>query len=159
MTTKDESMSAAEIAHIVRLLLGPEEKWDEATGAFAMKLYGIEPDLSTKEMFDFVLGIVKKFEEEREEVPSAFINLLTQLASKLKREDPRVETTIAELKELKERLSRKGSKSRAAVVGKPRFRGKKKLSKKDENILRELEDELLSKKQEGPDRGLDDDNT
>jgi hypothetical protein len=156
MTRKNESMDAAEIAHIARVLLGPEENWDEADSRLAMRLYGIEPDLSTKEMFDFVLGIVKKFEEEREEVPSVFINLLTQLASKLKREDPRVETTIAELKE---RLSRKGSKSRAAVVGKPRFRGKKKLSKKDENLLRELEDELLSKNQDGPDRGLDDDNT
>ncbi len=140
MTTKDESMTAAEIAHIARVLLGPEEDWDEADSRFAMKLYGIEPDLSTKEMFDFVLGIVKKFEEEREEVPSTFINMLTHLAGKLKREDPRVEGTLAEVKE---RLSRKGSKSLAAVAGKPRFRGKRKLSKKDEKLLQEISDELL----------------
>ncbi len=145
MTTKDESMSAADIAHIVRVLLGPEEKWDEADSRFAMKLYGVEPDLSTKEMFDFVLGIVKKFEEEREEVPSTFISMLTKLASKLKREDPRVETTLAELKE---RLTMKGSKRVAAVVGKPRFRGKGKLSKHDEKILQDLSNELLRKEQD-----------
>ena len=145
MTTKDESMSPAEIAHIVRLLLGPEEKWDEADSEFAMRLYGVEPNLSTKEMFDFVLAITKKFEKEREEVPSNFINMLTRLASELKREDPRVETTVAELKE---RLTRKGSKRLAAAVGKPRFRGKTKLSKKDEKLLQELENELLREEQD-----------
>jgi inorganic pyrophosphatase/exopolyphosphatase len=145
MTTKDESMSAAEIAHIARVLLGPEEDWDEADSEFVMKLLGVEPDLSTKEMFDLVLGIIKKFEKEREEVPASFINMLTQLASKLKREDPRVETTLVELKE---RLSQKASKGLAAAAGKRRFRGKRQLSKKDEKILRELEDELLTEKQD-----------
>jgi hypothetical protein len=145
MTTKDESMSPTEIAHIVRLLLGPEEKWDEADSEFAMRLYGLEPNLSTKEMFDFVLAITKKFEKEREEVPSTFINMLTRLASDLKREDPRVETTLAELKE---RLSKKGSKGLAAAAGKRRFRGKRQLSKKDEKILQELEDELLTEEHE-----------
>jgi len=138
-------MSPAEIAHIVRLLLGPEENWDEADSEFAMRLYGLEPNLSTKEMFDFVLAITKKFEKEREEVPSTFINMLTRLASELEREDPRVETTLAELKE---RLSKKGSKGLAAGAGKRRFRGKTQLSKKDEKILQELEDELSTEKQD-----------
>jgi len=140
MTTKDESMSAAEIAHMARVLLGPEENWDEADSEFVMKLFGVEPDLSEKEMFDLVLGIIQKFEKEREEVPSTFTNMLTQLAGKLKREDPRVEKMVAELKE---RLSRKGSKGFSAAAGKRRFRGKKQLSKKDEEILDEIENELL----------------
>lgn len=140
MTTKDESMSAAEIAHMARVLLGPEENWDEADSEFVMKLFGVEADLPTREMFDLVLGIIQKFEKEQEKVPSSLTNMLTQLASKLKREDPRVETTVAELKE---RLSRKGSKGLAAAAGKKRFRGKTKLSKKDEEILDEIESELL----------------
>jgi hypothetical protein len=135
MTTKDGSMSAAEIAHVARVLLGPEEDWDEADSEFVMKLFGVEPDLSTKEMFDLVFGIIQKFEKEREEVPSSLTNMLAQLASKLKREDPRVETTLAELKE---RLSQKGSKGLAAAAGNRRFRGKRQLSKKDEKILQRL---------------------
>jgi hypothetical protein len=127
------------------VLLGPEEDWDEADSEFVMKLFGVEPDLSTKEMFDLVFGIIQKFEKEREEVPSSLTNMLAQLASKLKREDPRVETTLAELKE---RLSQKGSKGLAAAAGNRRFRGKRQLSKKDEKILQRLEDELLGEEQD-----------
>ena len=49
MAKKDESINSAEIAHVVRVLLGPEEEWDSADGEFVMKLYGIEPASSTKE--------------------------------------------------------------------------------------------------------------
>lgn len=140
MTSKDESMSAAEIAHIARVLLGPEENWDEADSEFVMKLFGVEPELSTKEMFDLVLGMVKKFNQEREEVPPSLTNMLTKLASKLKREDPRVEAMVPELKE---RFSQKESKG-LAVAASNRFRGKRELSERDEEILQELSAELLS---------------
>jgi hypothetical protein len=156
MTKKDESVNGAKIAAIARDLLGPEETWDDADSEFAMRLFGVEPNLSTKEIFDLILGVIEKFEKNNEKVPPSLVNVLTQLANKLKREDPWVETTLAELKE---RLSQQGSKGLAAAVGKQRFRGKKKLSKKDEKILRELEDELLKKDQDETNRGLDDDNT
>lgn len=145
MAKKDQSMSGAEIVHIVRSLFGPEENWDEADSGFVMSVFGIEPDLSTPEMFDLIFGVIEKFEKNEEEIPPSLVNVLTQLASKLKKEDPRVTTTLVELKE---RLSKKRSKGAAAAarVGK-RFRGKTKLSKKDEKILQDLEDELLTEQE------------
>jgi hypothetical protein len=146
MAKKDQSKSGAEIARMARSLFGPEEIWDEADSEFVMSMFGVEPDLSTQEMFDLIFGVITKFEKNKEEVPTSLVNVLTQLASKLKKEDPRVTTTLAELKE---RLSKKESKGTAvaARVGK-RFRGKTKLTKKDEKILQDLEDELLNEQED-----------
>ena len=138
-------MSGAEIARLARALLGPEEEWDEADREFALKLHGVEPQSSLRETCDLVLRVIDRFIKADEEVPSSLVNVLTQLASNLKREDPKVATTIAKVKES---LSKKGSKGVAAAAraGK-RYRGKTKLTKKDEKILQDLENELLNEQE------------
>jgi hypothetical protein len=78
----DRKLNSEEKTALIRALLGPEENWDDADSEFAMKLYGVDPNLSAVEMVEIIEGTIRKFRERDEEVPQSLLNVLAQLQKK-----------------------------------------------------------------------------
>jgi DNA-binding GntR family transcriptional regulator len=74
-----QELNSEEKARLIRVLCGPAEDWDDAAGEFAMKIYGVDPNLSAIEMVEIIEGTIRKFRERDEEVPQSLQNVLAQL--------------------------------------------------------------------------------
>ena len=81
----DQALSPEEKTRLIQILLGPPERWDEADSRFAMKIYGVDPDLSTQGMVDILEGAVRKCRERGEPVPRSLLNVLAKFKHKAKR--------------------------------------------------------------------------
>ena len=77
-----QELNSEEKARLIRVLCGPAEDWDDAAGEFAMKIYGVEPNLSAIQMVEIIEGTIRKFHEQDEEVPQSLLNVLAQLRKK-----------------------------------------------------------------------------
>jgi len=80
----DQELTPEEKTRLIRILLGSPERWDEADSRFAMKLYGVAPDLSTQGIVDFLEGAVRKCRERGEPVPRSLLTVLAKLRKKAK---------------------------------------------------------------------------
>jgi len=49
-------LSSEEKARLIRVLCGPAEDWDDVEGEFAMKLYGVDPNLSADRLVEIIEG-------------------------------------------------------------------------------------------------------
>ena len=81
----NQELSWEEKTRLVQILLGPPEDWDEADSRFAMKLYGVEPDLTPQGIVDILEGAVRKCRERGETVPRSLLTVLAKSKKKLKR--------------------------------------------------------------------------
>lgn len=77
-------LSPEEKARLIRVLCGPAEDWDDADGEFAMKLYGVDPNLSADRLVEIIEGAVRKSRERGEPVPRSLLNVLGKLKKKAK---------------------------------------------------------------------------
>jgi hypothetical protein len=77
-----QELNSEEKARLIRVLCGPPEDWDDVEGEFTMKLYGVDPNLSARDLVKIVEGTIRKFRERGEEVPPSLINVLTKLQKK-----------------------------------------------------------------------------
>lgn len=77
-----QELNLEEKTRLIRVLCGPAEDWDDAAGEFAMKIYGVEPNLSAIQMLEIIEGTIRKFHEQDEEVPQSLLNVLAQLRKK-----------------------------------------------------------------------------
>ena len=71
-----------QVRKLIRMLLGPEEEWDDADSEFAMKLCGVDPNLSTDGLVEILEGAVRKSRARGESVPRSLLNVLTKLRKK-----------------------------------------------------------------------------
>jgi hypothetical protein len=83
---EDESVELTDeqLGKLVRMLLGPAEDWDDADSEFAMKIYGVDPNLSADGLVEIVEGAVHKSRERGEPVPRPLLNVLAKLRKKAK---------------------------------------------------------------------------
>jgi hypothetical protein len=77
-------LTPEEKTRLIRILCGPADHWDDAAGEFAMKLYGVEPNLSADDVVEILEGAVRKSRERKEPVPRSLLNVLTKLRKKAK---------------------------------------------------------------------------
>ncbi len=83
-TESDHELSSEEKTRIIEILLGPPEEWDEADSQFAMKIHGVDPNLSPQGLVDIVEGAVRKSRQRGEPVPRSLLKVLTKLRKKTK---------------------------------------------------------------------------
>jgi hypothetical protein len=79
-----QELNSEEKARLIRVLCGPAEDWDDVEGEFAMKLYGVDPNLSAERVAEIVEGAVRKARERGESVPRSLLNVLGKLRKKAK---------------------------------------------------------------------------
>gem|GEM_PF-3104852 len=77
-------LNSEEKARLIKVLCGPAEDWDDAAGEFAMKLYGVDPNLSADGLVEILEGAVRKSRERGERVPRSLLNVLTKVRRKAK---------------------------------------------------------------------------
>jgi hypothetical protein len=80
----DQELSWEEKTRLIQLLLGPPERWDEADSRFAMKIYGVEPHLTTQGIVDILEGAVRKCRERDEPVPRSLLKVLAKFKKRAK---------------------------------------------------------------------------
>jgi hypothetical protein len=80
----DQELSSEEKTRLIRILCGPAENWDDADSEFAMKIYGVDPNLSARGLVKIVEGTITKFREQGERVPRSLLNVLGKLKKKAK---------------------------------------------------------------------------
>jgi len=80
----DQELSSEEKTRLIRLLCGPPEDWDEVDSEFAMKIYGVEPNLSTADVVKILDSAVRKCRQRGERVPRKLLNHLAKLKKKAK---------------------------------------------------------------------------
>ena len=79
-----QELTPKEKTRLVRILCGPAEEWDDAAGEFAMKLYGVDPNLSADGLVQILEGAVRRCRARGERVPRSLLNVLTKLRKKAK---------------------------------------------------------------------------
>ena len=130
------------LAKLLRIMLGPEEQWDDEATHLALELRGINSEEAPDRLVNLIEREISSRTEKGEAIPTSLGEALLKLHSQYK---------ISEgLREAKERIEE------MFVVGKVPLdppsnqiaesfrRGIKKLSKHDEDILKELAAELIS---------------
>jgi hypothetical protein len=80
----NRELSPEEMSDRIEMICGPAEDWDDADSEFAMRLYGIEPNLSPQGIVDILEGAVRKFRERGEPVPRSLLKVLSKLRKKAK---------------------------------------------------------------------------
>lgn len=80
----NRELSPEEMSDLIRMICGPVEDWDEADSEFAMKLYGVEPNLSTADVVKIIDDAVRISRERGEPVPRSLLNVLAKLRKKAK---------------------------------------------------------------------------
>lgn len=79
-----QELTPEEKTRLIRILCGPAEDWDDAAGEFAMKLYGVDPNLSADGVVAILEGAVRKSRERGERVPRSLLNVLTKVRKRAK---------------------------------------------------------------------------
>jgi hypothetical protein len=143
MSDKDDTLSAAEIAALARRIFGPEEEWDDAAVEFVLRLQGVDPSDRGDEIafgVQLILKVIERRKKDGKDVPRQLLTILQKLTAERDR-DPEIKKAQGQL----EKALRAGAGGGEFVK---KFRGKEKLSAKDEEILKQLEAKLPRKKSE-----------
>lgn len=137
-----ETPTPRQMAKIVKELLGPEEEWDDAAAEFVLRLHGIDPSRAPARVSELIQREIDTRTERGEEIPSTFVEVLSKFTSEseLKEGPPEAKGWMEEMFI----IGKVPIHSAAAQVHPAFHRRKKKLSKNDEKIIKELSDELIA---------------
>ena len=134
-------MTPGEIEKLIRIVLGPEEDWSEADAEYVLRLYGVDPADASRDACDLILRMIDDAREKGVEVSPMLLRMLSSLSEPLKSDE-----RIAEAEDF---VKRRMKLSARAVRDDEEFRFLRaarrvpgKLSAADEQILKELEEEL-----------------
>jgi hypothetical protein len=141
MTEEKETPNSRELAELLHVL-GPEEDWDDTATALVLELHGIDSDEAPSRLAKLIDREIESRRERGEEVPPGFEEVRSRLAS-----DSKGKEGVRRAKDQIEEMFIGGKvpiDSASSQVHKTFHRRTKKLSEKDEEILKELSDELMA---------------
>ena len=131
-------------AKLLRIMLGPEEEWDDDATHLALELRGINSEEAPIQLVKLIEGEINTRADRGETIPNSLSDVLVQLRSQYAISEERHEA-----EERMEQMFIVGKvplDSPTSEVARSFRRGPKKLSKHDEDILNELSAELASAK-------------
>jgi hypothetical protein len=123
-------------------MLGPEEQWDDAATDLALELRGIDSDEAPVRLVKLIEREISSRTERGEAVPTNLSEVLLNLRSQYK-----ISEGLGEAKDRIEEMFIVGKvalDSSSNEVSQSNRQGLRKLSKYDQNILKELAAELTS---------------
>ncbi len=141
MTDEKENPNSGELAKLLHVL-GPEEDWDDTAAALVLELHGIDSDEVPSRLAKLIDREIDGRRERGEEVPQSFEEVRSRLASNSK-ETEGVRKAKGHIEEMF--IIGKHPIDSASTQVQQRFhRRRKKLSEKDEEILKKLSAELVA---------------
>ena len=76
-----------QLAKLLRMLIGPEDEWDEASVEFVLELQGIDPAAVKDDFREMLEREVEGRKAKGEDVPQAMLNALASLRRKSNADD------------------------------------------------------------------------
>jgi hypothetical protein len=141
MTEEKANPNSRELAKLLHVL-GPEEDWDDNAAALVLELHGIDSDEAPARLAKLIDREIESRRERGEEVPPGFEEVRSRLASESKGKEG-VRKAKGHIEEMF--IIGKLPIDSASIQVQQRFhRRRKKLSEKDEEILKELSAELVA---------------
>lgn len=142
MSNEIQQPDPRRLAKLLRIMLGPEEQWDDAATDLALELRGIDSDEAPVRLVKLIEREISSRTERGEAVPTNLSEVLLNLRSQYK-----ISEGLGEAKDRIEEMFIVGKvalDSSSNEVSQSNRQGLRKLSKYDQNILKELAAELTS---------------
>ncbi len=140
MAEQDESLSQEQIGDLIRRLLGPPEEWDDDAAEFVLDVYGIDPERAGSYVQDLILREIDSRRKRGDAIPPALLRMLSSLTDEAKDEVEAAKVERYLRQQLKPAVGQPESEDMRMLRAARRSPGK--LSKDDERILKDLEEEL-----------------
>jgi hypothetical protein len=141
MTEEKAKPNLRELAELLRVL-GPEDDWDDTAAALVLELRGIDSDEAPARLAKLIDREIESRRERGEDVPVDFEEVRAKLASDSKNKEG-LRKAKGHIEEMFI-IGKVPIDSTAAQVQQSFHRRRKKLSEKDEEILKELSADLLA---------------
>lgn len=141
MTEEKQKPNSRELAELLHAL-GPEDEWDDTAAALVLELHGIDSDEAPSRLAKLIDKEIESRRERGEEIPANFEEVRARLAK-----DSKAKEGVHQAKGHIEEIFIVGKVpiASASTQVQQRFhRRRKKLSEKDEEILKALSAELLA---------------
>src|SRR5258708_23158740 len=142
MSNEIQQPDPRRLAKLLRIMVGPEEQWDDAATHLALELRGIDSEEAPVRLVKLIEREISSRTERGEAVPTNLSEVLLNLRSQYKMGEG--------LREAKDRIEEMFIVGKVALdsssnqVSQSFRQGITKLSKYDQNILNELAVELMS---------------
>jgi hypothetical protein len=144
MTNEAQEIDPRPSAKLLRIMLGPEEEWDDDATHLALELCGIDSEEAPTRLVKLIEREISTRTDRGETIPNSLSDVLVQLRSQYA-----ISEGTHEAQQRMEQMFIVGKvplDSPTSKVARSYRRGPKKLSKHDEDILNELSAELASAK-------------
>jgi len=142
MTNEKEKPTPRQLAKVLRIMLGPEEEWDDAAAELVLEVHGLDSSEAPVRLANLIEREINSRKERGEEIPSGFGEVLSRLRG--------AHEVTAGSREAKDRIEQMFIVGKVPVnsastpLSQAFHRRTRKLMEEDEEILNELASELMS---------------